>query len=239
MIDKIENFCTAPWVATYVDPKGDVKPCGIYQGSLGNLNESSFDDILTSMEMRDLKGKFINGEKPKECRQCWKQEEYAPGSSYLETMWERYSHVVPDILNGTHETIFYWDMRPSNNCNFGCLMCCHVLSSGYWQLNEDIMRPNFTREKFIEVNDDNFKGMVDKIKRLLKSAPREQKEKDFQVYFAGGEPLLIDHHRSMLLWLLESGNDNINLRYNTNCSTLKYKGTDFVDIWEKWKTPVT
>ena len=60
MIDKIENFCTAPWVATYVDPKGDVKPCCIYQGSLGNLNESSFDDILTSMEMRDLKGKFIN-----------------------------------------------------------------------------------------------------------------------------------------------------------------------------------
>ena len=238
MTEKINNFCTAPWTATYVDPKGDVKPCCIYQGSVGNLNENTFDEILTSTTMRNLKGKFINGEKPTECNACWQQEKQAPGTSLLETMWERYSHFVPDILDGTFNTIYYWDMRPSNNCNFGCVMCCHGLSSGHWQLNEDIMRPNFIREKFIEVKDDNFDVMVNEMKKVLQTITREQKEKEFQIYFAGGEPLLLEHHRNLLLWLVESKNTNVKLRYNTNCSTLKYKGTDFVDIWKEWKTPV-
>jgi len=117
-------------------------------------------------------------------------------------------------------------------------MCCHGLSSGHWQLNEDIMRPNFIREKFIEVKDDNFDVMVNEMKKVLQTITREQKEKEFQIYFAGGEPLLLEHHRNLLLWLVESKNTNVKLRYNTNCSTLKYKGTDFVDIWKEWKTPV-
>lgn len=233
-----ESFCTAPWAATYVDPTGDVRPCCIYRGSVGNINENSFDEILNSDKMKELKKELIKGEKPEECSICWEQEKISPGTSFQKTMKRRFYNSIPNMINETYDTLLYWDLRPSNSCNFGCLMCCNDLSSGHWQLNTDLNRPNVLEQKFVEVNKNGFDDVIDKMKSVLSNITEEEKEQYFHIYFAGGEPLLLEHHRNMLMWLIESGNDNIKIRYNTNCSTIKYKGTDFIEIWKNWKVPI-
>jgi sulfatase maturation enzyme AslB (radical SAM superfamily) len=54
-----------------------------------------------------------------------------------------------------------------------------------------------------------------------------------EVYFAGGEPLISDHHYHIIDKLLEK-DLRPTIRYNTNLSTLTYKGRDIIDIWKNF-----
>jgi sulfatase maturation enzyme AslB (radical SAM superfamily) len=55
------------------------------------------------------------------------------------------------------------------------------------------------------------------------------------VYFAGGEPLMQKEHYMVLDKLIELGNTDLEIRYNTNFSVLKLKGYDSVlDYWKKF-----
>lgn len=54
-----------------------------------------------------------------------------------------------------------------------------------------------------------------------------------ELYFAGGEPLLIKEHKQFLLEIIDRGNaDQIGLRYNTNGILIN---DEMIDIWEKFK----
>lgn len=231
-----DSFCIAPWIATYVDPRGDVSPCCITDGGVANLKDKSFSEIYKT-DMNQLKAAFLNNEKPKLCVNCWKQEQYYPNNeSYRQSFNKRYKHYIKNALKNEHnDIIYYWDLRPSNNCNFSCLMCDPSLSSGVWQLRKDL-NMNPSGNKFFEVDDISFEESVSIVKTLLTN--NRDSAREFHFYFAGGEPLMLEHHRSLLLWLLENDFKTVNLRYNTNCSTLKYKGTNFLDIWEQWETKV-
>jgi sulfatase maturation enzyme AslB (radical SAM superfamily) len=55
-----------------------------------------------------------------------------------------------------------------------------------------------------------------------------------EIYFAGGEPLLTDKHYDMLEHLISIGKTNVELRYNTNLSSLKYKGKSVIDLWKQF-----
>lgn len=229
-----KHFCVAPWVATYVDPTGYVSPCCITRGGVANLNEKSFTDIY-STDMEDLKQQFLNNKKPDLCMNCWTQEKYYD-DSYRKNFNKRYAKEIEDILDSKYnKKIYYWDLRPSNKCNLSCLMCWEGLSSGVYQFKKDIGIKNLTESKFIEVKDLNFNDAVKTAKTLVDNATNNE---DFHFYFAGGEPLILEYHHDMLLWLYNKKHTNVRLRYNTNCSTLKYKGTDFLKIWNDWDETV-
>jgi organic radical activating enzyme len=55
-----------------------------------------------------------------------------------------------------------------------------------------------------------------------------------EIYFAGGEPLLMDEHYRLLDRLAERGLFDTPLRYNTNFSETRYKGRDVFDIWAQF-----
>jgi MoaA/NifB/PqqE/SkfB family radical SAM enzyme len=55
-----------------------------------------------------------------------------------------------------------------------------------------------------------------------------------EVYFAGGEPLMMEEHYRLLDLLLERGRADVALSYNTNLSVLAYKGRDVRDLWDKF-----
>ena len=54
-----------------------------------------------------------------------------------------------------------------------------------------------------------------------------------EIYFAGGEPLISDHHYHIIDKLLEN-QIYPTIRYNTNLSTLTYKGRNIIDIWKNF-----
>jgi hypothetical protein len=54
------------------------------------------------------------------------------------------------------------------------------------------------------------------------------------IYFAGGEPLIMDEHYRVLNMLIENNIFNCRLYYNTNMSTLTYKEYNVLDYWKKF-----
>jgi sulfatase maturation enzyme AslB (radical SAM superfamily) len=57
-----------------------------------------------------------------------------------------------------------------------------------------------------------------------------------EIYFAGGEPLIMEEHYRILNRLIEMGRTDVKLRYNTNMSRLRYKSLDIVDAWQHFST---
>ena len=54
------------------------------------------------------------------------------------------------------------------------------------------------------------------------------------VYFAGGEPLIMEEHYKILDLLLKHNKYDINILYNTNLTQLSYKKYNVVDYWKKF-----
>jgi len=53
-----------------------------------------------------------------------------------------------------------------------------------------------------------------------------------QVYFAGGEPLIMKEHYYLLDKLIEYGKTDVRLQYNTNFSEMRYKNKHVFDYWQ-------
>jgi MoaA/NifB/PqqE/SkfB family radical SAM enzyme len=56
-----------------------------------------------------------------------------------------------------------------------------------------------------------------------------------RLHFAGGEPLFMDEHYASLQHLIDTGNTDVVLSYNTNFSTLRYKKYNVIELWKKFK----
>jgi sulfatase maturation enzyme AslB (radical SAM superfamily) len=53
-----------------------------------------------------------------------------------------------------------------------------------------------------------------------------------QIYFAGGEPLIMEEHNRILKLLIEKGNTEVRLIYNTNLNDLRYKKESVLELWK-------
>jgi hypothetical protein len=117
----------------------------------------------------------------------------------------------------------YMDLRFSNMCNMKCRSCGPGCSSLWAQ--------EFMDERGAEVFDQYFKtkkivinkaeevGFMNKLKPYLKDVT--------EVYFAGGEIIITPEHYECLDYWIENGlNEQIELTYTTNFSSLKYKATN-------------
>ena len=71
---------------------------------------------------------------------------------------------------------------------------------------------------------------IDSLLSLLKNAE--------QIYFAGGEPLLMQSHYMILDELVRLKKFDTRLNYNTNFTTLRYKNLNVLDYWKKFSTVV-
>ena len=57
-----------------------------------------------------------------------------------------------------------------------------------------------------------------------------------QIYFAGGEPLIMEEHYKILQALIDIGKaDEVRLLYNTNFTRQSYKKLNVFDIWPEFK----
>ena len=55
-----------------------------------------------------------------------------------------------------------------------------------------------------------------------------------QIYWAGGEPIIMDEHWAIMNKLVEMGKTDIRIFYNTNFTKLKYKKFDVLDLWKNF-----
>jgi len=218
-----KSFCVAPWMSLYIHPNGDVLPCCNWDldSPIGNVNENSIKDIYDSEVNRDIRKKMISGTSVKQCSNCINHEKI-DRESYRQILNKKYANCVDYIENDT--TNFHlWDIRITNLCNFKCRMCYHGFSSS-WFNDAVAMNSNKSDSAIITLNDTN-----DFLNQLHPHYDYVE-----EIYFAGGEPLISEHHYQILEELINRKKSPL-LRYSTNLSKLSFKSKSIFDYWVNFK----
>lgn len=219
-----------PWVHLHTSPLGVAAPCCISESAstvngMGNAKTQSFMELVNSEKMKQLRVDMINEVSNTECTKCYDQEQVDVKSFRQDTNSKYKNYYEEALANTTSEgevTQFkmkYFDIRFSNICNFKCRSCGSEFSTQWEQ--EDI-KSKVSYARIIPKNDNPkfLQEVVDQI-QFMDTA-----------YFAGGEPLITEEHYILLEEMIKQKRTDIQLRYNTNLSNLKFKDKDLLSLWK-------
>ena len=225
-----KTFCILPWIHFYANPDGNVLPCciGDHRLPLGNVQKNSITEIWNSDPYKEMRLNMLSGNRCKECTSCYQSED-AEVNSFRQSVNKDYAEFFnfADETNsdGSLDTmkLKYLDIRWSNICNFKCRSCSSTYSSS-WATEDNKQGQN--KSVFIFAGGNNNDLLYEQIKPYIS----EVKE----IYFAGGEPLLMDKHYDILKHLIDINNTDIKIRYNTNLSSLTFKNISVIELWKKF-----
>ena len=253
-----KTFCPLPWIHLATRPNGDVRVCctanasgagktddkevGLVKqdGINMNLRDHTIEEVWNSEQMRNTRLQMINDEIPSSCRKCFEEEAKGIKSkrNWETEVWnERID--VQEIVDQTQEdgtlpvNIPYFDLRLGNLCNLKCIMCSPHDSSK-WVKDWKLQYPKY---ELIDLKQDqgwdpSFDYVWYKKSSFLDSV-KNQAHHIKELYFAGGEPLLIPEHYAILQFMIDEGyaKDCI-LRYNSNATDISQR---LLDMWEYFK----
>lgn len=229
-----KHFCLIPWTHLHTWPNSNVYMCcgSDSQVPLGKLsNETTLKDIWNCDRIKKNRLLMLEDKPVPECSRCYEIEKH--GGESLRTNHNRHFANHMDVVETTREdghvekfNISYVDFRFSNFCNLRCRTCGPELSSKWGkdvakifpeQQNkyENVIKPDIDQEIFWE--------QIEEILPNIES-----------VYFAGGEPLLMEEHYKLLDLLIAYGKTDIRICYNSNFTSLRYKDKFVVDYWNKF-----
>ena len=232
--DKVsKSFCILPWIHQHTWPNGDVFPCCVSDSSipLGNMEEKPLEEIWNSDKSKEIRKQLLEGEEPKACKRCFMHEKMGT-MPFRVSSNNNWKHRIDKAVETTdpdgysHDfRLNYWDFRFSNVCNLKCRMCGPELSSAWYQDQIEMFGQATTPRALIHVNDVSVKDINYYVDKFIDEVE--------EIYFAGGEPLMMDEHYRILEKIIEAGNDRCRIRYNTNFTRLKFKKWDVVPMWKK------
>jgi MoaA/NifB/PqqE/SkfB family radical SAM enzyme len=242
--------CTAN--ASSVGPTNDKEHGGqvgilrTEDGKPNNLNVSDFQTAWNSTYMKNVRKQMLNGEKPPSCLKCYKEEAAGHRSK---RMWEtRYWAQRVDldkILEQTNEdgsvppNLAYIDLRFGTKCQLACVMCSPHDSSG-WIKDYKKIFPAVKNESLKEIMQWDNKGSTNgssynwhKQNPVFWEQFYEQMPSMQQIYFAGGESLIIEEHYEILEEAIRQGlAPQLELRYNSNGVEWR---EDLFELWSHFK----
>lgn len=254
-----DTFCVLPWIHFATRPNGDMRLCcnsnssgagfdheiGLVKNEKGRPANFGLETPMSAWNndyMRSVRTTMIDNNIPSSCKKCFDEESKGVISK---RMWETGEWIqegidVADLVENTDadgrvpEKLVYLDLRLGHTCNLKCIMCSPHDSS-QWVADHKKVYPIFKEElvksqmrwdrkefnNFWHENPDFWKEMYAQIPNLR------------QVYFAGGEPLMIKEHKLFLEEIIRQGYaDKILVRYNTNGLLLD---DEIIEIWKKFK----
>ena len=254
-----QTFCVLPWIHFATRPNGDMRLCcnsnssgagfdheiGLVKNETGrpaNFGTETPMSAWNNEYMRSVRTTMMEGNIPSSCNKCFDEEHKGVVSK---RMWETGTWVeegidIPELIAQTQEDgtvpeqLVYLDLRLGHTCNLKCIMCSPHDSS-QWVNDHKKVFPLFQHSElktqmswdkksfnnFWHENPDFWKEMYAQIPNLK------------QVYFAGGEPLMIREHKWFLEEIIRQGYaDKILIRYNTNGLLVD---EEIIDLWSKFK----
>jgi radical SAM protein with 4Fe4S-binding SPASM domain len=224
-----DTFCVLPWIHLYVGTDGNVLPCCVadHQHPMGNIEEHTVDKIIKSAEFNRLRKNMLTGSRSKECSRCYVQEDAGLPSTRQgnNKIWKNIKRedFAQDGSIDKFDPV-YLDIRLNNICNLKCRMCSGYFSSAIAQEEVVLFGKKESVQSSLKMQQRNLG-----LKEILQYAPTAEK-----IYFAGGEPLLTAEHYEILDALIACGNTDLEIIYNTNFTTLTYRGRSVLDLWKQF-----
>jgi organic radical activating enzyme len=233
-----ETFCMLPWMHMHAFPDGRAYPCCLadYWHPVGDLRKNTMREVWNQDKYKQMRVNMLADKPCVECTKCYEQEQHGAFSMRNDAN-RNYGHMIKEIAqtkeDGTHEEfkIRYWDIRFSNLCNFRCRSCGPIFSSNWY--NDHV--------KLYGVAPDVLKRPMERVEYAAGSETAMEVQMDEhvpyleQVYFAGGEPLIMKEHYTLLEKLIAAGKTDIRLQYNTNFSEMAFKDKHVFEYWKHFK----
>ena len=228
-----KRFCMLPWTHLHSWPDGRVLPCCMAPMGeiLGNLKDESFEQIWNSEKLKKMRVAMINDKPTKECTRCYSMEASGLNTTRTwanEAFENHFDKIGTTQEDGTVEKINlpYIDFRFSNLCNFKCRTCGPDLSSSWYEDNVKLYGP-LKQPKIIRPYKDE-ETFWQKVEPYMEGLE--------EIYFAGGEPLIMEEHYRILKKLDERKMYHVRLKYNTNFSQMTFKKLDVMEIWNRFES---
>lgn len=253
-----KTFCPLPWIHLATRPNGEVRVCCTANASGAgmtdekeaglvtrdginmNLSTNTLEEVWNSEYMKSTRLQMLSGEVPTSCTKCFNEETNGIVSKrqWESVVWKDRINidevVAKTSLDGSLPVdIPYFDLRLGNTCQLKCVMCSPHDSSSWvreWKLQ-------YPKYKTIELQtdqrwDSDFDYTWYKKGSFL-SSMRAQAANIKELYFAGGEPLLIPEHYKILEFMVETGAaKTCVVRYNSNGLELPEK---LFELWKHFK----
>lgn len=233
------SFCILPWVHQHAYPDGRVYPCCFadYNHHIGNLKQNTMREVWNQEGYKEIRRLMLEDKPVKQCVKCYEQE----ANGFFSMRYDanrNYGHNIAEVdktlPDGTHPDfkLRYWDVRFSNLCNFRCRTCGPVFSSNWYNdhvkmynRKPDVDGYELARVEYTAGDEDSM------IRQMEEHIPYLE-----QVYFAGGEPLIMKEHYYLLEKLIEAGRTDVCIQYNTNFSELAFKDKHVFEYWKHFRT---
>lgn len=234
-----KRFCMLPWIHLHAYPTGEAYTCCLsdMKYKVGNTKTQSLEEIWNGESMREIRLNMLNNKPSDACLRCYEQETSGFFSMRLSSN-KHFGHNVhfiddTDHLGRAPMRLTYWDIRFSNLCNLRCRSCGHIFSSNWYDDQAKLYEENTglaATEKWKKENPRlYFAGRhTNDIYDQLESHIDDLE----QVYFAGGEPLIMEEHYRLLKTLLDKNMKHVRLIYNTNFTNITYKKLNVLDLWQ-------
>ena len=229
LLQDSKTFCIYPWIHLHAYPTGEAYPCCHAEMAhpIGNTRHNTLEEIYRGVPMRGLREDMLNERPNPACGRCYEQEESGFFSGRRSANKHHGHHVKR--INDDKFQMSYWDIRFSNLCNLSCRSCGHIFSSSWYQDQAKLAGSDWKdRNKVL-----NYAGRTetDMWEQLIPHLDYVE-----QIYFAGGEPLMMEEHYNILDELERRGRFDVRLIYNTNFTHVKLKDRTVFDYWKRFKS---
>jgi sulfatase maturation enzyme AslB (radical SAM superfamily) len=221
------SMCIMPWIGMATDASGGIRPCCWMQAISDDKFFGSPNDYQESEYLKEIKTKFLKGEYPESCSRCQHDDlKGLQSKRYRENKtWEVNGGDWNDIDKKGFSMI---DLRLSNVCNLGCVMCGPKSSSFLYKETENHLdiAPDHNVSQFRLVKDTDLLNPysdndIEEIIDLI--GP------DARVYCTGGEPSLVKKTTRLLEVLLKKGyNKTVTLQFSSNFQVLNQQWFDLL-----------
>ena len=232
--EESKTFCVMPWVHFHVTQYGTVTPCcqapWQEEEAFGNINKQSIKEIWQGEKIKTFRKNILAGKIDKRCESCFIREKEG-FTSLRKITNHKYRHKSELVLStnkqgGIENTMpVYFDIRFSNVCNLKCRIC-GPWSSSSWFNDAVALGMVKAESKPLTYSFENSEIFFDQFKELIGSLE--------ELYFAGGEPIVMEEHYKVLNLLIEHGKTDVRLTYNSNFSSFNYQKYNVIDLWKKF-----
>jgi len=225
-----KTFCIYPWIHLHAYPTGEAYPCchaEMKPGVVGNCRENTLAEIWRGEPMQKLRSDMLTETPHAACTRCYEQEESGFFSGRRSAN-KHHGHHIKKLEENPFE-MTYWDIRFSNLCNLSCRSCGHIFSSSWYQDQAKLAGGDWKQKNKVL----NYAGRTE---TDMWSQLEPHLDYVEQIYFAGGEPLLMEEHYRILDELVKRKRFDVRLIYNTNFTHTDLKGRSVFEYWRQFSS---
>lgn len=230
LLKQSRTFCIYPWIHIHAYPTGEAYPCchaEMQPGRIGNCRTQSLREIWQGEPLQRLRDDMLNEREHPACTRCYEQEA-AGFFSGRRSANKHHGHHIKKLETNPFE-LTYWDIRFSNLCNLRCRSCGHIFSSQWYQDQAQLAGGDWRNRNSVL----NYAGRTETDMWEQLEPHLEYVE---QIYFAGGEPLLMEEHYRILDELVRRQMFDVRLIYNTNFTHTDLRGRSVFEYWRQFES---